>query len=199
MTANWAMFLDRDGVIVEEVNYLDHLSQLRLIPRAAQAIRCLNERSIPVIVVTNQAGVARGYYPESRVAQIHAALNDMLQPQQARIDRFYYCPHHPAAGQMPYRVACECRKPNPGMLLRAASDCKLDLSSCWLVGDKVSDLQAGQRAGCHNILVLTGYGATVWQRWRLDCQPDHVATDLFEAVQYALDRSDPERAAHQVS
>ena len=153
-----AVFLDRDGVIVEEVGYLAHPDQLVLIPGAADAIGRLNRAGLAVVVVTNQAGVARGLYPESRVEEVHRRLSAMLAEAGAHIDRYYYCPHHPHEGRGEYRMACSCRKPEPGMILRAATELRLDIARSFLVGDKLSDLEAGMRAGCQPMLVLTGYG-----------------------------------------
>jgi len=155
-----ALFLDRDGVVVEEVEYLSCPSQLALIPRGAEAIARVNRRGIPVVVITNQAGVARGYFPEARIAEVHHHLDKLLSACGARIDRYYYCPHHPTEGLEPYRRQCRCRKPHPGMLHEAALKEGLDLQSSWLVGDKLSDVEAGQVAGCRTVLVQTGHGRT---------------------------------------
>ena len=183
-----AVFLDRDGVIIEEVGYLGDADQLRLIPGAAEAIRELNEAHLLTIVVTNQAGVARGYYPESYITQVHKALNELLVQQGARIDRFYYCPHHPTAGMGRYRVDCDCRKPRPGMLYRAARELALNLRDCVLIGDKLSDIQAGVRAGCKTVLVLTGYGQIhQLQIGASGVKVDHVAPDLSRAVGWILE------------
>jgi D-glycero-D-manno-heptose 1,7-bisphosphate phosphatase len=169
-----------------EVHYLSRPEQLCLLPGAAEAIRRLNERAIPVIVVTNQAGVARGYFSEQQVNLVHATLALMLEQLGARIDRFYYCPHHPTAGRFPYRVACDCRKPQPGMLLQAADELGLQLPACYAVGDKASDLEAGRRAACRTVLVRTGYGEQTWAGWAEDFQPDYVAADLAGAVEWIL-------------
>lgn len=184
-----AVFLDRDGVIVEEVGYLGHPDQLRLLPGAAAAIRALNLRGLPTVVVTNQAGVARGYFSEARVAEIHAALSQMLAVEGARIDAYHYCPHHPSAGRGPYTIDCACRKPRPGMLLAASATLGLDLSACFLVGDKPLDVAAGVEAGCATVLVRSGYGAEAWRRWSEAFQPNHVADDLAGAVRWILDRA----------
>jgi len=154
-----ALFLDRDGVIIEEVDYLSHPSQVVLIPGAAQAIARANQSAIPVVVATNQAGVARGYFPEANVTLVHKHLDILLATHGAHIDRYYYCPHHPTEGIASYACTCACRKPQPGMLLLAASQLGLDLRRSYLVGDKVSDLQAGMAVGCRTILVQTGYGS----------------------------------------
>ena len=183
----WGVFLDRDGVINEEVGYLDNPAALKLIPGAAHAIRCLNRVHIPVIVVTNQAGVARGYFTEQRVHEIHEALSRLLAAEGAHIDRYYYCPHHPAEGLDPYRLDCECRKPKPGMLLKAAEEFNLDLKRCYFIGDKDLDIETGWRAGTHTILVLTGYGEEMWRNWPHIFKPDHVARNLQEAVEWILE------------
>jgi D-glycero-D-manno-heptose 1,7-bisphosphate phosphatase len=154
-------FLDRDGVIIEEVYYLALPEQVRLIPGSAAAIARLNRAGIAVVVVTNQSGVAQGYFPESRVAEIHKRLDELLTAEAARVDRYLYCPHHPEARLPEYRIECECRKPRPGMLLRAAAEMGLDLKRSWMVGDKLIDLQAGIAAGCRPVLVRTGYGEEV--------------------------------------
>jgi len=182
----WGVFLDRDGVINEEVGYLDDPDALKLIPGAADAIRRLSRAHIPVIVISNQAGVARGYFPEQRVHQIHEALSRLLAANGARIDRYYYCPHHPTEGVGPYRLDCECRKPEPGMLLKAAEEFGLNLRRCYLIGDKAIDIETGWRAGTHTILVLTGYGGEMWRNWSYLFKPDHVAQNLQEAVEWIL-------------
>ncbi|MGQ9493195.1 MAG: D-glycero-beta-D-manno-heptose 1,7-bisphosphate 7-phosphatase [Anaerolineae bacterium] len=177
---NWAVFLDRDGTINEETQYLDDPAHLRLIPGAAPAIRLLNQAGVPVILVTNQAGVGRGYFPESAVRAIHRELARQLAAQGAHLDAIYYCPHRPEEG-------CDCRKPNPGMLLQAAKEHGLDLTRSFVVGDKVSDLEAGWRVGCRMVLVLTGYGSEHQRAFaHLNFKPDYVAPDLLEAVQWIL-------------
>lgn len=177
-----AVFLDRDGTIIEEVGYLKDPSQARLIPGAAEGIRRLNEAGVPVVVVTNQAGVGRGYFPESAVAAVHAEVARQLLAQGARWDAAYYCPHHPDAG-------CDCRKPSPGMLRKAAAEHGLDLAGSFVVGDKVSDLKAGAPLGCRTVLVLTGYGVTEGERGKAaGFAPDHVAPDLAAAADWVLRR-----------
>ena len=175
-----AVFLDRDGVINEEVNYLIHPKDLRLIPGAARAVRSFNERSIPVIVVTNQAGVARGYYKESQITPLHEELSRLLGKEGAHVDRYYYCPHHPD-GKGEYKKICDCRKPMPGLLLQAAKEMGLDLTRCAIVGDKASDIGAGHAVGAKSVLVMTGYGEKEWKTWKEDFKPTHVAKDLLTA------------------
>jgi D-glycero-D-manno-heptose 1,7-bisphosphate phosphatase len=183
---DWAVFLDRDGTINEEVNYLGDPQLLKLTPGAALAIQQLNLQQIPAIVVTNQAGIARGYFSESQMHRVHTALDSILAEQDARIDRYYFCPHHPTAGIGAYQLACSCRKPQPGMLHQAARDFHLDLSKCYLVGDKVTDIQAGNRAGCQTVLVETGYGQKDWQNWQESIIPDRIAPDLPDAIDWIL-------------
>jgi D-glycero-D-manno-heptose 1,7-bisphosphate phosphatase len=153
-----AVFLDRDGTLIEEVHYLAVPEQVRLISGAAEAVRKLNDVGMLVVVVTNQAGVARGYFPESNVAEVHAQLSSLLAERGAKVDAFYYCPHHPTEGVGHYRVNCDCRKPKPGLLLTAARDLDIDLARSWMIGDKLADAEAGTVAGCRAILVRTGHG-----------------------------------------
>jgi D-glycero-D-manno-heptose 1,7-bisphosphate phosphatase len=153
-----AVFLDRDGTLIEEVHYLARPDQVRLIPGAAEAVRKLNQAGVLVVVVTNQAGVARGYFPESAISDVHVHLSHLLGEYGAHIDAYLYCPHHPTEGIGKYRVACDCRKPQPGLLLTAARELDIDLSRSWMIGDKPCDAEAGAAAGCRTILVRTGHG-----------------------------------------
>lgn len=186
MSTTEAVFLDRDGVINEEVEYASDPKDLHIIHGAPQAIRRLNEKKIPVIVVTNQAGVARGYFSEAHVKVFHDALSEELKKEGAHIDRFYYCPHHPTAGRGKYKIVCDCRKPMPGLLHQAAKDLSLNLKNCVMVGDKASDLAAGFTAGCKTILTLTGYGSKEISTWKESFQPSFVAPDLPGAVKWLL-------------
>jgi len=155
------VFLDRDGTVIEEKHYLSRPEDVVLLPTVGQTIARLNSQGIAVVVVTNQAGIARGYFPESRLAEIHARLDELLAQEGAVINRYDYCPHHPVEGLGEYRIDCECRKPKPGMLTRSASPLKIDLSRSLMVGDRLGDLQAGANAGCHSALVRTGYGTSM--------------------------------------
>lgn len=153
-----AVFLDRDGTINVEVHYLSHPDQLELLPTVAETIGMLNGRGIAVVVITNQAGIARGYFPEHQLNEIHQRLFELLGDHNATLDGVYFCPHHPTEGLGDYRIDCECRKPLPGMLMRASADLGIDLERSLMIGDRESDLQAGASAGCKTALVLTGYG-----------------------------------------
>jgi D-glycero-D-manno-heptose 1,7-bisphosphate phosphatase len=179
-----AVFLDRDGTIAEEVGYLNHLSRLHVYPFAASAIRRLNEAGWPVIVVTNQSGVTRGFFPEDLVHRVHERMLSELAAAGARVDAVYFCPHHSGHD-------CDCRKPKPGMLQRAAREHALSIEGSFLVSDRYVDVQMGQAAGCRSILVLTGYGRGEyeWNRQSWPRQPDSVAENLAAAVDFILHRS----------
>ena len=159
-----AVFLDRDGTIIEDAHHLSHVDQVRLIPGAGEAVRRLNEHGLPVVVVTNQSGVARGFFPESLVADVYARLRELLAEQGAHVDGHYHCPHHPTEGSGRYTRDCECRKPKPGMLLAAARELSLDLSRSWMVGDRLTDPQAGAAAGAGQS--WSGRGTAVAKKFR---------------------------------
>lgn len=150
---NKAVFLDRDGTLNVDKGYVHRIEGWEWIPGAIDAIVALRKAGFLVIVVTNQAGIARGYYTGEDVDRLHAWVNEELKKQGAAIDGFYYCPHHPE-----YSGECECRKPMPGLLHEAAQDFDIDLDCSWLVGDKAGDIEAGLSTGVKSILVLTGYG-----------------------------------------
>ena len=154
-----AVFLDRDGTINEEVGYLDRLEKLRLIPGAAEAIRLINKSGLKAVVVTNQSGVARGLFTEAFVDDVHSHLRKMLRKEGASLDGFYFCPHHPTEGRGRYLRSCSCRKPSPGLLLRAAEELSLEAERSYMVGDTLKDIEAASRVGARGILVRTGYGA----------------------------------------
>jgi D-glycero-D-manno-heptose 1,7-bisphosphate phosphatase len=183
-----AVFIDRDGTLTEEVGYVNHPSRLRLLPRSAEAIRRLNAAGMAAVVVTNQAGLARGYFSADVLRATNDALVAGLKDAGAHLDGIYVCPHHPTEGTPPYRVACDCRKPAPGLLQRAAAELGLDLAACTMIGDKASDLVPARRVGACAVLVLTGYGLGEWEYHRADfgVAPDHVAGDLLDAVDWVL-------------
>lgn len=183
-----AVFLDRDGTVVEEVDYLARPEQLRLIPGAASAIRALNEQGLAVVVVTNQSAIARGMLTEDGLDAIHQRLTDMLAAEGAHLDAIYYCPHLTEGGLAPYDRPCDCRKPAPGMLLQAAKEHCIDLTVSAMIGDSLRDLDAGAAAGCKTlILVRTGHGVTEEAASAL--RASFVAADLAAAVVELLSRS----------
>lgn len=153
-----AFFLDRDGTINQEKDYLYRVEDFEFVPGAPEAIRLLNEAGVLVVVVTNQSGVARGYYTEDDVEILHRHIAQELEASGARVDAWLYCPHHPA-GKGSYSLPCRCRKPLPGMLLDAARRLDIDLESSVMIGDKRADIEAAISAGCRPILVRSGYGA----------------------------------------
>ena len=187
-STKWGVFLDRDGTVTEEVGYVNHPSRLSLLAGAAEGIRTLNRAGVPVILATNQAGVARGYFTEDLVKEVLARLESLLAVEGARLDALYYCPHHPAVGPEPYRRACDCRKPKPGMLERGAREFGLDLSRSYVVGDKISDVYFAHSVGARGILVLTGYGLGeyTYQRGDWTQEPEFVADDLAAAADWIL-------------
>lgn len=161
-----AVFMDRDGCLIEEMGYLNHPSRVRILPRTAAAVSRLNAAGVPALMATNQAGIARGYFSAETLAEINAEVVRQLELEGARLDGLYVCTHHPSAGRPPYRLVCACRKPKPGLLHRAARELGLDLSRSVMVGDKPSDVEAGQAAGGTGVLVLTGYGRGEWEYLR---------------------------------
>ena len=181
-----AVVLDRDGTLIKEAGYLDRLERLELYPYTIDAVRMLNRAGFAVVVATNQSGVARGLFDESFVANTHTILDSMLESGGARIDRWYYCPHHPEAVLEQYRQACDCRKPRPGMLQHAAKIMDLDLSRSFGVGDKWHDVQAAAAAGAKGILVGTGYGRIHEPAPVGALEPAARADNLIEAVSWIL-------------
>jgi D-glycero-D-manno-heptose 1,7-bisphosphate phosphatase len=159
MAINRAVFLDRDGTINIEREFLHRPEEFQFIPGAVQAIRLLNETGFRIIVVTNQSGIARGYFDEAAVNRLHRYIDEELIRFGASIDAYYFCPHHPEYSSDDNGKMCRCRKPLAGMLLQAAGDFSLDLSASFIIGDKLADVQAGLNAGCRPLLVRTGYGA----------------------------------------
>jgi D-glycero-D-manno-heptose 1,7-bisphosphate phosphatase len=182
------VFLDRDGTLNEQMGYINHLWRFHLLPGVAQAIRSLNEAGLPVVVVTNQSGLARGYFPESLLDEVHIEMHRLLALEGARLDGLYVCPHHPEAKEDRFRLDCNCRKPRPGLLERAARDLGLDLRRSYMVGDRWSDLRCGAAVGATTVLVLTGYGRgdAAWVGPGQSVQPDHVAEDLAGAARWIL-------------
>jgi len=183
-----AVFLDRDGTVNEQMGYINHISRFRLLPGVAEAIKLLNDSHIPVVVVTNQSGLARGYFPRELLDEVHAKMTDMLSEQGAVLDGIYTCPHHPEAKEEKYRQECTCRKPKTGLLEQAAAELNLSLKDSYMVGDRWSDLKCADRAGCTPVLVLTGYGRgdLKYIGPRQEIQPYCIADNLHDAVDWIL-------------
>ena len=183
-----AVFLDRDGTINEQMGYINHISRFVLLPGVAEAIALLNRHRVPAVVVSNQSGLARGYFPPQLLEEVHALMQKQLALKGASLDGIYICPHHPEAKEERYRQNCRCRKPKPGLMLEAAKELGLDLRRSYLVGDRWSDLKAAAACGAKGVLVLTGYGRGDLQYIgpRQNLQPHHVAENLQQAVDWIL-------------
>jgi len=202
-----AVFLDRDGTLSEEIGYIHpaDLPRYALLPNTAEALKRLREAGFALVVLTNQSGVARGYFPASQVDAVHGRMKELLAAQGAKVDAVYYCPHHPEplapadnGGLPPGRVAakpvaelnidCDCRKPKPGLALRAAAELGLDLSKSWMLGDKGADLGLAKSAGLKGgILVRTGYGEETLKKLEAKgTPPQYVAADALAAVDLIL-------------
>ena len=176
-----AVFIDRDGTIAEEVGYLNHVSRFRMFPFVAAAVRRLNEAGYPVVVISNQTGVARGYFPESLLQEVTQSMTQELSKAGAHVDAVYYCPHASADN-------CACRKPRTGMLEQAAREHPVDLRRSFVVGDRYIDIELARNAHARGILVRTGYGEgeLAWHASEWPAPPDFVAEDLAQAVDWIL-------------
>jgi D-glycero-D-manno-heptose 1,7-bisphosphate phosphatase len=169
--------MDRDGTLSAEVGYMYHAGLYKPFSWAGPAVRKINECGMKAVLITNQSGVERGYFPESQVHQIHDILRAELARHKATLDAVYFCPHHPDTG-------CDCRKPRPGMLFRARQELGIDLTQSFMIGDKYLDVGVGHAAGARSILVMTGYGREELQQHKDDPeQPDFVAENVLEAVE----------------
>jgi D-glycero-D-manno-heptose 1,7-bisphosphate phosphatase len=184
-----AVFLDRDGTILDELGYLTPSSTVVIYPWSADAIRLLKRAGYTVVMITNQGGIGLGLYDHDFVNATHERLTQQFAEAGAHIDAWYYCPHHPEAVVEEYRVKCGCRKPAPGMLHDAASDLDLDLSKSWVVGDQWRDVQLAHVAGCRSVLLRTGHGALQEAAWPQDVAPPTATCDnLIAAVSVILER-----------
>lgn len=177
---NKAFFIDRDGVIVVEKNYLAKPEDVEIIPGVANALKQIKKAGYMAVVVSNQSGIARGYYDDKAVDAINAKITELLAAEGAALDAFYHCPHHPD-----FSGHCECRKPAPGMLLLAAGELDIDIAASFMIGDKVSDVRAGENAGCRrSVMIETGHGKAELQRKKP--QDIIVAPDFEHAVKLLL-------------
>jgi D-glycero-D-manno-heptose 1,7-bisphosphate phosphatase len=182
-----AVFLDRDGTLIEDVGYLERVDRVALYPWSIDAVRILNRAGLRVVVVTNQAGVARGYFTEALVDEVHRHISALMERGGARIDAYYYCPHHPEASVERYKQRCECRKPGRALVDRAARELGIDPGRSFVIGDRWLDIQMARTVGARAVLVRTGYGMTEEHR-----QPspsvaaDVVADNLISASSWIL-------------
>jgi len=191
MKKNTAVFLDRDGTINEEVGYLDSLDKLKLFANTAEAITLINKSGMKAVVITNQSGIARGYFTEEFVKTVHASIQKTLQEKGAFIDAFYYCPHHQTEGIGTYLQSCKCRKPEAGMLITASAEMDIDLARSYTVGDMFKDIQAAEKVSAKGVLVKTGYGLnTIEKDLPLESpgtiQPHYIAEDILDAVKWIM-------------
>jgi len=178
-----AIFLDRDGTIIEEVNYLSRPEQVYLLPGVGEVLNTFSKIGYLLVVVTNQSGLARGYFSEDDLKKIHDKIANLLKQKNAKIDAFYHCPHHIEGVRPEYKISCNCRKPSPGMWYQAAQDLGIDLENSWTIGDKLIDLQAGDAAGTKVLMVETGYG---WEE-RLKLQAGWISVpDMVAALNYIV-------------
>jgi len=187
-----AVFIDRDGTINVNVHHLRRVEDLELIPGADKAIAKLNTADYIVIVITNQSAIARGLLTESGLAEIHTELQNRLAKSNATINAIYHCPHHPEYGDC---ITCNCRKPNPDMILRAAQEHNIDLSRSYMIGDSLSDLQAGWNAGCKSALVRTGYGEDVLAQIdeQTHNQISHIGNDLLDVTHWITNHGNTQK------
>ncbi len=176
------VFLDRDGVICEERIHLHRREDFKLIDKTIDAIKLLNKNNYRIIIISNQSAIAKGICTQNDVENLNNYMRELLNEKGAKLDKIYFCPHHPKGNNPIYTKECECRKPKPGMILQAQKDFNIkDLSGCYIIGDKMSDIYAGKSAGCKTILVKTGYGGKGNENL-IDIEPSFHASDLYDAV-----------------
>jgi D-glycero-D-manno-heptose 1,7-bisphosphate phosphatase len=185
-----AIFLDRDGTINEEMGYINHIDRFRIFGFVPESLRLLKQLNFKIIVITNQSGIARGYFTESLLNEVHQRLREKMRSEKAAIDDIFYCPHHPTEGNPPYRMECDCRKPKPGMVFQAAAKYDLDLSRSFMVGDRYKDVLFAKNLGIRAGMVLTGYGLGeyTYQREEWRHYPDFIGRDLLD-VAHQIERS----------
>jgi D-glycero-D-manno-heptose 1,7-bisphosphate phosphatase len=184
-----AVFLDRDGTLIEEVGYLDRPDRVELYPWSAAAIRALNLAGFRVFIASNQSGIARGFFTEATVDAVHAHISELLAAGGARIDAYYYCPHHPDGKVPQYARVCPCRKPGPGLIERAVRDHGIDPARSFVVGDRWLDIGLARRVGARGVLVRTGYGVTEEERPPEGLSADGVVDNLVGAASWILRHS----------
>lgn len=181
------VFLDKDGTLLENIPYNVDPARIALAPGAADGLRLLHAAGYRLVVVSNQSGVARGYFPEEALAAVEARLRYLLAQIGVPLSGFHYCPHHPDGKVQGYAIRCTCRKPAPGLLTRAALEYGVDLRQCWMIGDILDDIEAGNRAGCRTVLIFNGNET----EWHVSPQraPDYVAFDLAQAARIIVSSS----------
>ena len=181
-----AVFLDRDGTLIEERGYLDRLDLLELYPWTVDAIRLLNRAGVATVIVTNQSAIGRGIIDEPFLRRVHDAIDARLAAGRARMDAYYFCPHHPDAELEAYREVCSCRKPKPGLIERACRDLQIDPARSVMVGDRWLDVACGRAAGTLALLVRTGHGGHEVEHTPAGASADAILNNLMEAVGWIL-------------
>ncbi|RPJ22778.1 MAG: HAD family hydrolase [Desulfobacteraceae bacterium] len=196
-----AVFIDRDGTINEQMGYVNHLSRFRILPRVPQAIRMLNRHGFLVVVVSNQSGVARGYYSLDLVKTLHHLLVTRIREKKGTIDGIFFCPHHPAGSVPEFSRDCDCRKPKTGLIEQARKSFEIDLQRSFVVGDMCTDMELAQRAGVPGVMVKTGYGLGEIEYIlpRKTAKPAHLAEDLLDAVRWIIGRGEVDQPLHKTS
>jgi D-glycero-D-manno-heptose 1,7-bisphosphate phosphatase len=184
-----AVFLDKDGTLIDDVPYNVDPRRIELAQGAAEGAAMLSEAGYALVVVSNQSGVARGIFTEDALTAVEHRIRELLANFDVPLAGFYYCPHHPLGSIPRYAAQCSCRKPQPGMILQAAKELRLDLAESWLIGDILDDVEAGHRAGCRTVLIDNGH-ETQWQ-WSPQRRPDVLASDMAEAARSILDAAAP--------
>ncbi|WP_158824708.1 D-glycero-alpha-D-manno-heptose-1,7-bisphosphate 7-phosphatase [Mucilaginibacter lacusdianchii] len=182
---NKAIFLDKDGTVIDDVPYNVNPNLITLKPGAIEGLQLLHAQGYMLIMVTNQSGVAKGYFTEVELPAVEQRLQELFAQHQLQLDGFYYCPNHPEGTVEPYNVSCNFRKPMPGMLLQAAQEHQIDLKQSWMIGDILHDVEAGNRAGCRTILIDNG-GETEWIKDNEFREPEFTCEDLLVAAKYIL-------------
>lgn len=177
---NKAVFIDKDGTLIPDVPYNTDPAVISLQPCATEGLRELQNKGFLLIIISNQAGVARGYFKEEALVGVEARLKELLAVEHIKLDGFYYCPHHPEGTIKEYSIVCDCRKPAPGLFLRAAGDFNIDLKESWMIGDILNDVEAGKNAGCRSILIDNG-NETEWLAGN-NRVPDHSVKNINEAA-----------------
>jgi D-glycero-D-manno-heptose 1,7-bisphosphate phosphatase len=188
LTRSNAIFLDKDGTLVENVPYNVDPAKIQLCEGAIEGLKLLASANYKLIVITNQSGIARGYFSAIELLAVKRKLHELLAPHGIWLEDFYYCPHHPEGTVTPYAIECCCRKPRPGLLHQAAQDHAIDLAQSWLIGDILNDVEAGRTAGCRTVLIDNG-NETEWELTP-QRQPHHQVANLYEAAQAILNQSE---------
>ena len=185
-----AVFIDRDGTINEQMGYINHVSRFILLPGAAEAVRLLNGHGYLAIVVSNQSGVGRGYFPIELVHDVHEYMKSLLEKEGAAVDGIYFCPHHPEALVPEYRIDCNCRKPKTGLIEKACEDFDIDMKNSYVIGDRCSDIELADRSDLKGLMVKTGYGLgdIEYVLPNTSFEPVYIAKDLLYAVRWIIER-----------